>query len=178
MVVPKELAKLELYAADSKFCEQWPELLPHWRETYPQLDILAEVRKAHEWEWIRPKYLRKRNRKSFLGKWLARAWYRLPPAERCKAPTNFERVAMIERIRRWRYAYLNGCKWEVHTHGLVLVSGHAPTGTRVWNSMACWELREVERADDDSGRVQEAQERQAEILPQPGEREDDGRRYF
>jgi hypothetical protein len=178
MVVPKELERLELYAADEKFCSQWPDLLDHWRETYPQLDILAEVKRAHEWEWIRPKYLRKKNRKSFLGKWLARAFYRLPPAERCRTPTDGERHAMIEKVKCRDFVTLHGAVWEVRTHGLQLISGHAESPTRPWNSLACWELKEVGNADDYGEGIQAVKEAKAKILPQPKVGEDGGRDYF
>lgn len=70
--MPPELAALELYAVNSKLVEKWVDLLKMWKDTYPFLDIVAEVRKAHSWEIENPRR-RKQDKVRFLGSWMRRA---------------------------------------------------------------------------------------------------------
>ena len=67
-----ELEELRLYRNDEKLRKRWPDLLEAWRQAYPGVDILAEVRKAHAWEMANPSK-RKRDRARFLTNWLGRA---------------------------------------------------------------------------------------------------------
>ncbi len=68
--IPKELEGLELYRKDVKLIARWAELYPNWKSAYPQLDIMAEIRKAHAWELANS---RKVNRPAFFVRWLNRA---------------------------------------------------------------------------------------------------------
>jgi hypothetical protein len=70
--IPSELMGLELYAADKTLCARWCDLLPAWRQAYPGVDVIAEIRKAHAWE-VANKSRRKVDRPRFLGNWLSRA---------------------------------------------------------------------------------------------------------
>lgn len=70
--VPEDLKELGLYAEDAKLCERWALLLPAWRVSYPGVNIMSEVRKAHAWEVSNPTR-KKVNRARFLNNWLARA---------------------------------------------------------------------------------------------------------
>lgn len=70
--VPVELRDLPLYARRTALHAEWPVLLAGWRQIYPDLDVLAEVRKAHHWEMINPNR-RKRNTARFLNSWLNRS---------------------------------------------------------------------------------------------------------
>jgi len=69
---PPELASLELYAKDQKLIQRWPQCYRAWKEAYPSLDIMSQVKKAHSWEVDNPAR-RKKHRPRFLGRWLARA---------------------------------------------------------------------------------------------------------
>ena len=70
--VPEELRELPLYAADPALCGRWPELYPEWCRTF-ELDVMAEIRKAHAWELEREPGERRKRRTQFLGNWLRRA---------------------------------------------------------------------------------------------------------
>jgi hypothetical protein len=70
--VPSELGTLPLYSRDRKLCLRWKELLPTWKEAYPGVDVIAEVKKAHAWEVANPKKVKK-DRPRFLQNWLSRA---------------------------------------------------------------------------------------------------------
>lgn len=70
--IPSELQGLELYETDERLIKEWPSLLPTWRDTYPGIDVFAEVKKAHVWEVTHPKN-RKRNRPAFLNSWFKKA---------------------------------------------------------------------------------------------------------
>lgn len=72
MGVPRELAGMRLYAVDEKLLARWDELIPCWRQSYPGVDVLLEIRKAHSWELCNPAN-RKKDRVRFLNKWLSRA---------------------------------------------------------------------------------------------------------
>jgi len=69
---PPELASLELYSKDKKLIQRWPQCYRAWKEAYPSLDIMSQVKKAHSWEVDNPAR-RKKDRPRFLGRWLARA---------------------------------------------------------------------------------------------------------
>ena len=69
---PKELEGLELYESDKRLCDRWPDLIKNWQKAYPHMDVVAEIIKAHAWEIANPAK-RKKNRPSFLGRWLSRA---------------------------------------------------------------------------------------------------------
>lgn len=72
MGVPRELAAMSLYAVDEKLLARWEEVLPCWKQSYPGVDVLLEIRKAHSWELCNPAN-RKKDRIRFLNKWLSRA---------------------------------------------------------------------------------------------------------
>jgi len=82
--VPAELEPLELYRADLKLCNRWPSLLHSWRQAYKDVDILAEVTKAHAWELANPAR-RKKNRARFLTGWLSRTQSRIDSEARQEA---------------------------------------------------------------------------------------------
>lgn len=72
MDVPVELRGLALYEADEKLAGTWVEFYAAMRATYPMLDVMQEVKKAHAWEMAQPPTARKKNRVRFLTTWLAR----------------------------------------------------------------------------------------------------------
>lgn len=76
---PPALTGLPLYENDQKLCRRWSELAQAWEKANPEVDVLAEVRKAHAWEVSNPSK-RKRDRARFLGAWIARAQDRGRPA--------------------------------------------------------------------------------------------------
>jgi hypothetical protein len=86
--VPPELRDLDLYREDAKLCARWPTLLRTWVKTYPGLDVLAEVRRAHAWEVENPTR-RKVNRPAYLGQWLRRE------QDRPRRPTNGNGAAPV-----------------------------------------------------------------------------------
>jgi len=82
--VPPELRGLELYEKDPKLCNRWPSLLHSWRQAYKDVDILAEVTKAHAWELANPAR-RKKDRARFLTGWLSRTQSRIDSEARLEA---------------------------------------------------------------------------------------------
>ncbi len=68
---PDELKGLALYETDKKLISRWPELMKAWKQSYPGVNILAEIKKAHAWETANPDR-RKINRARFLTGWLSR----------------------------------------------------------------------------------------------------------
>lgn len=73
-IVPDELKGLALYEADAKLCFDLPQMLPNWRQCYPGVDLLIEIRKAHAWEMANPKKRKTpRGRMKFLNSWMDRA---------------------------------------------------------------------------------------------------------
>ena len=145
MVVPRELKGLELYEADAKLCDEWPELWAHWRQAFPGMDIMFHVRDAHEWEWRMPKIYRKKNRKRFLTNWLRRSW-----AKRCRYRSatqeiySSERQTLIEDMRKRPLVQFAKAEWEVRTFGLQWLSGPRPdTVTRPWDSLTNAELKQI-----------------------------------
>lgn len=70
--IPAELKGLNLYEIDSKLCEKLPTLMPAWKDAFPGVDIVAEIKKAHAWELANPTK-QKKNRARFLQNWLTRA---------------------------------------------------------------------------------------------------------
>jgi len=87
--VPRELASLELYAADVKLCALWPQLLPAWRQAFPGVDVLLEVRRAHAWEVSNPQR-RKVVRSRFLRNWLSKQ------SDRPKVPWTKDGLAVAQ----------------------------------------------------------------------------------
>ena len=71
-IVPEELEGLDLYEKNAKLCKKWPELVKAWQKAYPNIDIMAEVARAHAWEVARPRR-RKRDKARFMDGWLRRA---------------------------------------------------------------------------------------------------------
>ena len=69
---PPELSGLTLYEQDRKLCSRWTALLPAWRKTFPGVDVMTEVRKAHTWELANPTRIKK-DRPRFLNTWLSKA---------------------------------------------------------------------------------------------------------
>lgn len=69
--IPDLLVPLELYREDDKLTEKLPSLLPVWVKAYPEIDVEAEILKAHAWELANPSK-RKKNRPRFLSGWLNR----------------------------------------------------------------------------------------------------------
>jgi len=72
--VPNELKGLVIYEADVKLCFDLPQMLPSWRQCYPGVDVLTEIRKAHTWELANPtKRKTPKGRLKFLNAWMDRA---------------------------------------------------------------------------------------------------------
>lgn len=69
--VPDDLKGLFLYESDAKLCARYPELLKSWKVSFPGLDVLQIIKKAHAWEVANPTK-RKKNRPVFLNAWLSR----------------------------------------------------------------------------------------------------------
>jgi len=67
--VPTELCGLDLYEKDSKLCATFRDNLKAWEKAYPDIDITAEIRKAHAWEMNNPS-MRKTSRARFIGNWI------------------------------------------------------------------------------------------------------------
>lgn len=67
--VPLELTDLPLYAADVRLCRRWGGLFVTWQRSYPGMDVMHEIRRAHGWERVNPKR-RKRDKIRFLARWL------------------------------------------------------------------------------------------------------------
>ena len=57
-----------------KLCFDLPQILPTWKQAFPGVDVLAEVRKAHAWEVTNPTRRKTpRGRLKFLNSWMDRA---------------------------------------------------------------------------------------------------------
>lgn len=69
---PEWLKGLELYEKDLKLINAWAKMVPVWMKTFPGVDIVSEVQKAHLWELSDVKR-RKTNRVKFLTSWFMRA---------------------------------------------------------------------------------------------------------
>jgi len=69
--VPEDLVGLELYEQDRTLCDNWDSLRSGWIQTYPNVQIVTEMRKAHMWEMANKKN-RKKDRPRFLNSWFAR----------------------------------------------------------------------------------------------------------
>lgn len=74
-IVPSGLKNLPNYAADKLLCSRWDELVEVWRDAYPGVDILGEVRKAYAWEFSNASR-RKKDHVRFLNGWIARNYER------------------------------------------------------------------------------------------------------
>lgn len=70
--VPFELLEFELYAKDRHLCKEWTKLLGVWGGTYPAVNIIQEIKRAHSWQLSDPKR-RKTKQARFLDSWLRRA---------------------------------------------------------------------------------------------------------
>jgi len=69
--VPPDLKALPKYAEDAKLCARWMSSISVWRAAYPDVDALAEVRKAYAYEAARG--FPKKDRVRYLQGWLSRA---------------------------------------------------------------------------------------------------------
>ena len=72
VAVPDDLRGLTLYEADKRLCSKWSYLLDEWRNAFPGVNVLNEVRRAHAWEVSNPER-QKKDRLRFLYKWLSQA---------------------------------------------------------------------------------------------------------
>jgi len=72
VIVPEELKGLNLYENNEKLLKLWPELIGAWKNAFPGINIIAEVKAAHAWEVANPKR-RKVDKARFLQNWMARA---------------------------------------------------------------------------------------------------------
>ena len=71
VIVPEELKGLTLYETNERLLKLWPELVGAWKNAFPGIDIVAEVKAAHAWEVANPKR-RKVDKARFLQNWMAR----------------------------------------------------------------------------------------------------------
>lgn len=72
VIAPEELKGLNLYENNEKLLKLWPELIEAWKNAFPGINIIAEVKAAHAWEVANPKR-RKVDKARFLQNWMARA---------------------------------------------------------------------------------------------------------
>ena len=79
---PAELKGLELYEKDFKLWKRWDEFIAASRTAFPDIDLVAEIRKAHAWEIANKKRVL---RKRYLNGWFGRAQDRTP-----RTPVMFE----------------------------------------------------------------------------------------
>ena len=97
--IPEMLRGLFLYENDPKLCREFPVALPAWKRAFPNVDIAAEVAKAHAWE-MSNSTKRKRERIRFIQAWLNRTSERntammkiipgVAPAPPLPPPTRYE----------------------------------------------------------------------------------------
>jgi len=84
IVCPKELAEIKCYhdlerAAElerkgiQSLWERWEKLYEDWKAAYPGIDVLAQIRLAYGWEARQNLPDKKRNKVTFIGRWLNRA---------------------------------------------------------------------------------------------------------
>jgi hypothetical protein len=78
--IPRELDDLALYRADEELLRAWPSLLPALQASFPGVDVISEVRRAHGWEVTHPSN-RKTHRAAYLWNWLERSHNRAPAAK-------------------------------------------------------------------------------------------------
>ena len=91
-MIPAELQDLRLYSTDIKLHARWAEMYPLWKKTFPNIDVIQEIRKAHAWELENGL---KKLRVKYLGAWLRRAAERVQIASQknpYKAPERIEKV--------------------------------------------------------------------------------------
>ncbi len=70
---PLEILKgLKLYEENEQLLKRLPEMLLIWKEMCPGIDIANEIKRAHAWEFERPKQ-RKIDKIKYLGGWLRRS---------------------------------------------------------------------------------------------------------
>lgn len=83
VTVPPELANMELYRRDYRLCSNWESLIQAWKKKFPEIDLMFQLGKAHQWELDNPGKV-KSNRPAYLERWFARAQsnaaYSKPPA--------------------------------------------------------------------------------------------------
>ena len=72
VIVPEELKGLNLYENNENLLKLWPELIEAWKNAFPGINIIAEVKAAHAWEVANPKR-RKVDKARFLQNWMSRA---------------------------------------------------------------------------------------------------------
>jgi len=70
--IPDDLKDFVKFHQDKKFLDNFKQLLDQWGKTYPSIDILQEIRKAHNWLLENPDEKRTRIG-TYLGKWMRNA---------------------------------------------------------------------------------------------------------
>ena len=74
IVVPDELKDLPRFIACSRLVCEWQTIKHEWSMTYPGVDLMAELRKAHAWQNANPKKAKTpKGQMAFLVNWLSRA---------------------------------------------------------------------------------------------------------
>lgn len=70
---PAALKGLELYEKNEKLLKRWEKLFPSWEDAYPNIDIPAEIKRAHAWELANPRNAKK-DKARFLNNWFSRTY--------------------------------------------------------------------------------------------------------
>jgi hypothetical protein len=86
--VPSKVPAIQFDLADGIFMNVFDVHLRRWQESFPKLDIDAELSKAEAWYMANPKR-RKKNHERFILNWLARANDRLSASK----PRTFQPAA-------------------------------------------------------------------------------------
>lgn len=70
--LPPELNELPMFLVDEKLIRNWPDLLISWKKTYPQLDIMSHIQRAHNYLVEHPEK-HYRNMIKYISSWLKRS---------------------------------------------------------------------------------------------------------
>lgn len=88
--VPEILKDMKLYREDRKLCQKLPILIDEWRRAYPDVDIQAEILRAHAWELSNHI---KKNRVRYLSAWCSRQ------QDKPKGGSDYARKSVSNHVR-------------------------------------------------------------------------------